>query len=102
MTNNQLLVRLKSLHEELSAINTDLKATNEIDEQTVDALGQLVTDASVLIDHAKAMPTGAVGGGSIKDDHQDLLDRVADFEAHHPRVTKFLTQMTDFLAMIGI
>lgn len=102
MTNNQLLIRLRDLHEELSAINTDLKTTDQIDEATIDALGQLVTDASALVDQAKALPSETIETEAIKEEHQDLLDRIINFENQHPRVSNFLTQMTDFLAMIGI
>ena len=45
MANTELLMRLRELHEELSSINDDLKAAEQVDEETVDALGQLVTDA---------------------------------------------------------
>jgi len=98
MTNTQLLVRLRDLHEDLSGINIDLKSNEEIDEETVDALGQLVTDVGGLIDQAKAKAEHE----SIAEEHQDLLDRIVSFENHHPRVSAFLSQMTDLLGMMGI
>ena len=98
MTNTKLLVRLRDLHEDLSGINIDLESAEAIDEETIDALGQFVTDVGGLIDQAKAMTEH----DSIADEHQDLIDRIVSFEAHHPRVSSFLTQMTDLLAMMGI
>lgn len=102
MANNQLLIRLRDLHEELSAINIDLKSAEQVDDQTIDALGQLVTDASALVDQAKALPSDSSENDIIKEEHQDLVDRIIKFENQHPRVTEFLTQMNDFLAMIGV
>lgn len=98
MTSTQFLVRLRDLHEELSGINVDLKSTEAIDEETIDALGQLVTDVGGLIDLAKAKAEQ----DSIVEEHQDLVDRIVSFESHHPRVSAFLTQLTDLLAMMGI
>ena len=37
MTNTNLLVQLRDLHEELSDINEDLTSVNKVDEETVDA-----------------------------------------------------------------
>ncbi len=98
MTNTQLLIRLRDLHEELSGINVDLKMAEQVDEETIDALGQLVTDASSLVDQANSV----VASKAIEVEHQDLVDRVIRFENRHPRVAEFLNQMTDFLVLIGI
>ena len=97
MTNTKLLIRLRDLHGELSDINSDLNSTEQIDEETVDALGQLVTDVGGLVDRAKV-----INDDSTEDEHQNVADRIIEFEAHHPRVTQFLSQLTDLLAMIGI
>jgi len=37
MAPTEMMSRLRELHEELSAINDDLTATDAVDEQTVDA-----------------------------------------------------------------
>lgn len=98
MPNTQLLIKLRDLHEELSAINDDLKSAEQVDDEAIDALGQLVTDACELVDRAKlANATGA----DLTERH-DLLDRIMQFETGHPRVTRFLSQITDVLAMMGI
>ncbi|MFK7769155.1 MAG: DUF4404 family protein [Mariniblastus sp.] len=98
MSNTQLLIRLRDLHEDLSGINIELESAEEIDEETIDALGILVTDVGGLIDQAKAM----AGQESLEELHQDLADRIVSFKAEHPRVSAFLSQMTDLLAMMGI
>lgn len=100
MTNTQLLVRLRDLHEELAVINEDLMSVEKVDEGTVDALGQLVTDVGKLVDRANKI-AGAVDEAADSE-HGDILDRVRQFESEHPRVTRFLSQVTDLIAMIGI
>ena len=91
-------MRLRELHEELSAINDDLKTAEQVDEETVDALGQLVTDAGGLVDQAKAANTPT----EVVPENHELLDQVMKFETEHPRVIRFLSQLTDLLAMMGI
>ena len=96
MTNTQLLVRLRDLHHELAFINEDLMSVEKVDDGTVDALGQLVSDVGLLVDRANKI------AGASDSEHGDLLDRVKQFENEHPRVTRFLSQVTDLIAMIGI
>lgn len=98
MSNTELLIRLRDLHEELAVINDDLKNTDSVDEQTIDALGQLVTDVSQLVDQTKDV----MGPDNEENENHDLLDQIMRFETEHPRVIKFLSQMTDLLAMMGI
>lgn len=97
MSNTELLVRLRDLHEELSSINDDLKSADRVEEETIDALGQLVTDVNDLVDSANQE--------DLPDEPQlqpsEVLDRIERFESEHPRVTLFLSQVTDVLAMIG-
>lgn len=98
MSKTEFLVRLRDLHEELSSINIDLDPSERVDEETIDALGQLATDVGQLVDQAKSQ----VESETPAVEHRDMLDRVNAFEAQHPRVTRFLSQMTDLLAMMGI
>ena len=98
MTNTKLLVRLRDMHEELSGINLDLGAGELVDEATIDALGQLVTDLSRLVDQAKA----DTAQEKLAIEQNGLASRILEFENQHPRVRQFLTQMTDLLAMVGI
>jgi hypothetical protein len=105
MNNTELLVRLRELHEELSAINTDQEPVNQVDDETIDALGQLVSDASELVDKVKASSEGRSPDKEkepLETEHNYLADRIMEFDQAHPRVREFLTQMTDLLAMMGI
>jgi hypothetical protein len=100
MANTELLIRLRDLHEELSAINDDMKYADAVDNETIDALGQLVTDVGGLVDQAKTV-TEDEGVDDVSERHE-VLDRVMKFESRHPRVVNFLSQVTDLLAMMGI
>ena len=98
MPNTELLMRLRELHEELSSMNDDLKNMEEIGQETIDALGELVSDVSELADQADAAQRAHT---ELEEEH-DLSDRILQFRADHPRVTRFLSQITDVLAMMGI
>lgn len=100
MSNTELLMRLRQLHEELSAINLGQEKTELVDEETVDALGDLVSDASQLIDKVKASELEEFE--PLGEEHSLLTERLLEFDQQHPRVREFLTQMTDLLAMMGI
>jgi hypothetical protein len=99
-TNTELLVRLRDLHEELAVINEDLRAVEQVDEETVDALGQLVSDVACLVDKANEIVE------PFEEEHptesKDLMARIRQLEDEHPRVTRFLSQVTDLIGMIGI
>lgn len=94
MSNTELLVRLRGLHEELSSINDDLDSSDQVEDETIEALGQLVTDINDLVDRTNQE--------TAMTEHSDVLDRVMQFESKHPRVGMFLSQVTDVLVMIGI
>ena len=99
MANPELLVKLRELHDVLVGINDDLRPSERVDEQTIDALGQLVTDLGELADRI------AIPGDEApmpEQEHRELIDRINAFEARHPRVTQFLNQLADALTMIGI
>ncbi len=96
MNKTEVLVRLRGLHEELARINEDLKATDDVDDKTIDALGQLVSDISEAMDKTFSENTSP---GKIQD---GLSERILTFESRHPRITKFLADATDLLGMLGI
>ena len=98
MSNVKILAKLRDLHEELSTINHDFKLVEQVDNETIDALGQIVTDAGVLLDHIKDNPDETLP----ESEHLDLQDRIEKFESDHPSVTRLLSQVTDVLAMMGI
>lgn len=97
MTNTDMLIRLRELHEELSTMNDDLSSGETVDEATIEALGQLITDVNGLVDQARGS-----GDSDEIPESNDVLDRISRFETQHPRVTAFLSQVTDILAMMGI
>ena len=97
MSNPELIVKLRDLHEELSSINIDADDAEEVDEETIDALGQLATDIGQLVEQAKLSSQK-----QFLEEHKNLADRIVEFERNHPQVSRFLSQMTDLLAMMGI
>lgn len=96
MSKEEMLQRLNYLHLELTEINRDLGEDETVDEATVDALGQLVTDVGGLIERANDLIETEAHG------QQQVRDRIQEFQIDHPRVSQFLTQVTDLLAMMGI
>ncbi len=100
MTNSNLINKLEELHQELASIRSELES-EEVDEQTVEALGQLVSDVSTLVDRANATAESTVEE-SEEDGHQHVSDQIRKLESDHPRVTRFLSELTDLLGMIGI
>jgi chromosome segregation ATPase len=99
MANTELLMRLRELHEELASINEKLAADEEVDEATVDQLGQFVTEIGDLVDRAEAKDDAAP---PLNEEHQNLNDRITQFESDHPQVTNFLGRLADMLGMMGI
>lgn len=99
MTNTETIMRLRNLHNQLSRINEELSQSDLIDEDTVDALGQLVTDLVQIFDRAKS---AVDGDDPDPPDHSSIQSRIESFESEHPRVVDFLSQITDTLNMMGI
>lgn len=98
MSNSEILIKLRNLHEALAAINNNHKLAQQVDEETIDALGQLVTDAGAILDRQKLADETA----DTQTEGQALLERIRRFETDHPGVTRLLSQVTDVLAMMGI
>ena len=98
MSNTEVLIKLRDLHQELVVINDDLKFADRVDDETIDALGQLVTDAGALLDRARELPEQE----KSNVERHNLLDRVMSFKSNHPRVHRLLSQVSDVLAMIGL
>lgn len=101
MTNTDILIKLRDLHEELSNINDDLKAAEQVDDETIDALGQLVTDVGALMDRTSEIKEFEDEDTDVANPDQ-LMDRVRQFDTDHPSVSRFLSQVTDVLGMFGI
>lgn len=98
MPNTALLNKLRELHEQLAEINNDLGDIEQIDDETLNALEAMVAEAGQIVDQAKVatQPLGEM------EQPFDLNARIEQFETRHPRVTSFLSQLTDLLAMMGI
>lgn len=97
MLKTDLLIRLRDLHEELMSINIDLSETAPVDDETLELLGNLVTDVSGLVDRAKE-----ISGSGEAVDHEGLMQQIQNLEIEHPKVTQIVSQVTDLLAMMGI
>lgn len=103
MVKTDILSRLRDMHQELSSINDDQKLPDKVDDDTIDALGQLVTDVGRILDRVKGEQPGSIpDDDSLSLEPQDLRDRILQMESDHPRVAQFLSQVTDLLAMMGI
>lgn len=101
MSKAEILAKLRDLHEELTAINDNCKPAEEVDEITIDALGQLITDAVDMLDESETSES-TEQVSDAQDNHSLLKDRIEQFETDHPHVTRFLSQFSDLLAMMGI
>jgi|GEM_PF-1917378 len=98
MSNTELLIKLRELHADLLQINDEPKFVGQVDDETIEALGELVTGVSEIVDQAKESTFSDFETAG----HSDVLDRIRQFESQHPRVKRFLSQLTDLLVMIGI
>ena len=99
MANAELLMRLRELHEELSLMETELSRLDGVDESTIEALGQLTTDVSALVDRANQITQAETPEATHES---EVVERIRKFESEHPQVTRFLSQLTDILGNIGI
>jgi vacuolar-type H+-ATPase subunit I/STV1 len=97
MANEDVLAHLRELHEQLGNLNAELEKTDDIDPETIDALGLLLNDVGSLFDQAKT-----IQDQEQVERQQDLQDRIVQLETSHPVVTSFLSRLTDVLAMMGI
>lgn len=98
MSKPETLTKLRELHDELAKINEGLTAADDIDEPTIDTLGQMMSDVSMLFDEFEE--SGSRGTDSPV--HGALIGRIKGFESDHPRIVRFLSQLTDIMAMIGV
>ncbi len=92
MEKKELLTRLESLQQELLE-------QADVDQNTLDDLGTLVTTMNSLVEHHSSANRNSKETASLR--HR-LVNQIEQFETNHPFVTKFLSQMTDFLGMMGI
>lgn len=98
MSHTEILRRLRQLHEELVDINDNLRGQTEVDELTVNALGDLVTDINLLLDQARESKQAP----EELPIYEQIVNRLQTFETQHPRVSEFVFQLGDLLGMLGI
>lgn len=98
MPNSEILKRVQNLHNDLACINDHSNGAEAVDEQTVDALGQLVKEVNSLVDRR----SDQVAADVSSEEHHEFLDRIQQFDAEHPTVARFISQITDLLGMMGI
>lgn len=98
MPNTAFLNKLRELHEQLAEINNDLDHVEQIDSETLKVLEEMVAEAGQIVDQAKVETELQADSSQPRD----LSARIEQFETRHPRVTSFLSQLTDLLAMMGI
>jgi hypothetical protein len=96
-SDDEILQRLRNLHKELAGINNELSSAEKVDSETIEALGTLVSDVGSLVDQALE-----INDKDRLSERDDMLDRIMRFETNHPQVARFLSQITDVLAMMGI
>jgi len=98
MPNSEILKRVQNLHNDLACINDHSNGAEAVDKQTVEALGELVKEVNSLVDRKSDKAATDIS----HEEHHEFLDRIRQFDAEHPTVARFLSQLTDVLAMMGI
>jgi ABC-type transporter Mla MlaB component len=88
MSKAALLKRLDELHLELNGIK-------EVDAEALEALQRVARDIRQLVEgQSEPAPPETLGSA--------VRERLEQLESEHPVVTRFLSQMTDFLGLMGI
>ncbi len=99
MPTKELNDRLQRLHEELADINVGIETDEPIDEATIEAMKQLMSDVGEIFERVEQAKHNE---GESNVEHHALRDELDRFETQHPRATQFITQLADLLAMMGI
>ncbi len=89
MTNDELGRTLDELHQQLQENPT-------LDEPTLASLRKLLADINNVLDSEAEPPEGQ------SDIRQQLRETIEQFEGEHPKLTVALSQISEFLANIGI
>ena len=84
----ELISALHKLHEEFDA-------HPQLDEPTKASLREIAREINELLEADQSEP-------STDDLRSKINDVVSDFEGEHPNMTMLLTQISEFLARIGI
>ncbi|HMO14250.1 MAG TPA: hypothetical protein PKD64_10865 [Pirellulaceae bacterium] len=99
-----ILSRLREFHDELSLIDSDRRFRDQVDDQTVDAIGSLLSDLTDLVD--PALPEDAEHPA---DPHKqmrliiaELMDRTTQIHTQHAKVRNLLDKVITFLQSIAM
>ncbi len=85
----------KQLKDLLARLQRELENTDEVDSETLELVRELDVDINRLVE-----------SGSIADEFDNVIDRAqsveARFAANYPAAERFLREIIDTLAKIGI
>lgn len=84
------------LHQRIEELHAQLQATSQLDDTTVESLKKLMLEISEVVS------TDAPPAETIPDIRSRLRSMIEQFEGEHPKLTVALTQISEFLAHIGI
>ncbi len=87
----------KNLLSRIDSLRNDLQKIDDVDSTVIQALEQMATEIRVLVEEKESPPNS-----ELSDRHSFLAEQIEQFETKHPTVTQILSQMTDFLAAVGI
>ena len=89
MTNSELHQKIEELHDQLHA-------SPQLDQATVESLKKLMVEITDVVDVEESEQ------GKISHVRSRLRSMIEQFEGEHPNLTVALTQISEFLAHIGI
>ncbi len=89
MANELLLQRLERLHQELANVK-------EVDSQTIESLQRLNADFRRLLESPKSDETDTPSEAS------SIREQIEQLNSAHPLVVRFVSQVTEGLASLGI
>ncbi len=89
MANEILNQRLEQLHRELATVK-------EVDSQTLEALQRLTADVRRLLESSKSDAAG------LPSEATSIREQIDRLNSEHPLVMRFVSQVTEGLASLGI
>ena len=89
MANVLLLQRLERLHQELANVK-------EVDSQTIESLQRLNADFRRLLESPKSDET------DTPSEANSIREQIEQLNSAHPLVVRFVSQVTEGLASLGI
>lgn len=87
------------LDQQLAEFRALLARSENLEPETLEALGDLAGDIQQLLESKDPNPTSSVGLSGVSERISDWIDR---FELEHPELTNTLSQVAERLADMGI